>query len=90
MASVNSNMKTTTCLLTEDELKDLCRRYDLFPEYEVLLPTPDQTALDAPPGKINLYTHDMHQITCVFLIKYSLIMIAFLKYYCKNMPKRFI
>jgi hypothetical protein len=57
MASAKANMKTTTCLLTKDELKDLCERYDLFPEYGSELPSPTQTAIDAPPRKITLYTN---------------------------------
>jgi hypothetical protein len=57
MASAKSNMSTITCLLTEAELGDLCEKYDLAPEYGVQLPRPDQTAMNAPPGKITLYTH---------------------------------
>jgi hypothetical protein len=56
-SSTKANMSTVTSILTEDDLKNLSEMYDLLPEYEAELPAPGKTAMDAPPGKIAMYSH---------------------------------
>jgi hypothetical protein len=77
--ATKANMNSVTSDLTEDQLKALCEKYDLLPEYGAELPLPGKTALEPPRGKITLYSHFF--TTSHLRIPVSKFLIALLKYY---------
>jgi hypothetical protein len=62
-----------------DELKTLSEEYDILPEYGAELPLPGKTALDAPRGKITMYSHFF--TTSHLRIPVSRFLISILRHY---------
>nr|GEY02829.1 hypothetical protein [Tanacetum cinerariifolium] len=55
--SAKNALAIQRCELSRKELDEFISSYFIPLEYHVILPTPTQTILDAPPGYIGLYTH---------------------------------
>jgi hypothetical protein len=53
------NLLTTPSVLTENKMKDFCKRFRLGPDLEPTLPNRNQTA-KASPGKMTLYTKSFY------------------------------
>ncbi|GKC40949.1 hypothetical protein Tco_1053333 [Tanacetum coccineum] len=55
--STKNALAIQRCELSHKELDEFLSFYLIPSQYRVILPTPTQTILDAPPGYIGLYTH---------------------------------
>ncbi|GJS14869.1 hypothetical protein Tco_0409341, partial [Tanacetum coccineum] len=55
--SAKNTLAIQRCELSRKELDEFLSFYPIPLEYRVILPTPTQTILDAPPGYIGLYTY---------------------------------
>nr|GEU98310.1 hypothetical protein [Tanacetum cinerariifolium] len=76
------------CELSRKELYEFLSSYSIPSEYLVILPTPTQTILDAPPGYIGLYIHcfsldnlrlPLNDFFCELLLKENMFDVKYFK-----------